>query len=290
MTDMNEYDPADKTELHAPSATPWSPFSAVLLAIIAYIVASIIGSLLVVGVGLISGKRLNSIDDWLNNSILAQFLSTLFVYAIMGGIVFWFVRVQKGSVRLLGLRRPRLKDFGYSLLGAPVYIVAYIAILGIATALVPGINTDQPQQLGFKPDGIHPIIILTFISLVVLPPLVEEFIMRGFVFTSLLKRCKFWLATLITSLLFASAHLQIGSGAPLLWVAAIDTFVLSLVLCYLRFKTGSLWPGMGLHALKNFVAFYVIFLRPFIHIHGRGIMSSSMIMHGVHFVLPFIPA
>lgn len=298
MTDITEIDAAESSNVEAPktdvpSTTPWSPFSAVMLAIVAYIVASVVGSLLVVGIGIVSGRTLHNVDDWLNDSTLAQFLSTLLVYALMGGIVYWFVQVQKGSIRLLGVRRPRMKDFGVSLLAAPVYIVAYIAILSIATYFVPGLNTDQQQQLGFKPDGLHPILILTFLSLVVLPPLVEEFIMRGFVFTSLLKRCKFWLATLITSLLFASAHLQFGSGAPLLWVAAIDTFVLSLVLCFVRYKTGSLWPGIGLHALKNFVAFYVLFLSPFIHVHGQGIMTSSMIMHGLHYVhsvLPLIPA
>jgi membrane protease YdiL (CAAX protease family) len=61
-------------------------------------------------------------------------------------------------------------------------------------------------------------------------------------------------------LLFAAAHLQWGSGAPLLWVAAIDTFVLSMVLSTLREKTGSLWSAIGLHAIKNGVAFTLLFV------------------------------
>jgi membrane protease YdiL (CAAX protease family) len=43
-------------------------------------------------------------------------------------------------------------------------------------------------------------------------------------------------------------------------VAALDTFTLSLVLCYLRQKTDSLWPGIMLHALKNGLAFMSLFL------------------------------
>ena len=67
-------------------------------------------------------------------------------------------------------------------------------------------------------------------------------------------------AAIITSLMFAVGHLQFGSGAPLLWVAALDTFVLSLVLCYIREKTDSLWPGIFIHAIKNALAFSVLFL------------------------------
>jgi membrane protease YdiL (CAAX protease family) len=133
-------------------------------------------------------------------------------------------------------------------------------LLSVAKVLIPSLNVEQQQQLGFQPTTSHIGLILTFISLVVLPPLVEEFIMRGFLFTSLLRRLKVVPSIVITSIIFASAHLQFGSDAPLLWVAAIDTFMLSLVLCYMRYKTGSLWPGIFLHALKNCVAFLSIFI------------------------------
>jgi len=83
---------------------------------------------------------------------------------------------------------------------------------------------------------------------------------RGFVYTGLRTKLQPVGSALITSAVFASLHLEFGNGAPLLWVAAIDTFILSLVLCYLREKTGSLWPGICLHALKNFVAFATLYL------------------------------
>jgi membrane protease YdiL (CAAX protease family) len=94
----------------------------------------------------------------------------------------------------------------------------------------------------------------------VLPPIVEETVFRGFIFTGLRGKLKFVWAAVLTSLLFATAHLEFGSGKPLLWVAGLDTFTLSLALCYLREKTGSLWPGILLHALKNGVAFLSLFV------------------------------
>jgi hypothetical protein len=86
--------------------------------------------------------------------------------------------------------------------------------------------------------------------------------MRGFLFSSLKRGMTVVVAAIVTSSIFAIAHLQFGSDAPLLWLAAIDTFVLSLVLCYLRQKTGSLWPCIGLHMIKNGLAFTVLFLIP----------------------------
>jgi membrane protease YdiL (CAAX protease family) len=79
-------------------------------------------------------------------------------------------------------------------------------------------------------------------------------------YKGLRNKFSFPVAAVATSLLFALGHLQFGSGAPLLWVAGLDTFVLSVVLCYLREKTGSLWPGIMIHAAKNAVAFSVLFL------------------------------
>ena len=50
--------------------------------------------------------------------------------------------------------------------------------------------------------------------------------------------------------LFAVAHLPEGGAAGPLYIAALDTFVLSLVLIYLREKTGSLWASITLHAVS----------------------------------------
>ena len=59
---------------------------------------------------------------------------------------------------------------------------------------------------------------------------------------------------------WGSAHLPEGGAAGPLYIAAIDTFILSLFLIYLREKTGSLWSSMTLHATKNGVAFMVLYV------------------------------
>ncbi len=103
-------------------------------------------------------------------------------------------------------------------------------------------------------------LILTFISLVILPPLAEEIMVRGFLYSSLKKAMPVAWAVIATSAIFAAAHLPEGGAAGPLYIAALDTFVLSLVLIYLREKTGSLWSSITLHMIKNGVAFVALFI------------------------------
>lgn len=239
---------------------PWSPLVAGIVVVGAYFGASILGQLSLAAYAWLRHWDSATFQKWYDSSTYAQFALNGLIYVIMAAAVYAFARMYKVPLRAFGLVRPRLRDVGVMLLGVPVYVAGYFVLSVVAKVIFPAINLNQQQQLGFQ--AVHQPLALAaiFFSLVILPPLVEEFLMRGFLFTSLLRRVSFVPAAIITSAVFASAHLQVGSGAPPLWIAAIDTFMLSLVLCYMRFKTGSLWPGILLHALKNGVAFVSIFI------------------------------
>jgi membrane protease YdiL (CAAX protease family) len=159
----------------------------------------------------------------------------------------------------VGLRKLHWKDAGYALFGVILYLAAYSLTLNLTNAFFH-VNTSQEQSIGFSgASGFWPLA-LTAISLVVLPPLVEEVVFRGFLYGGLRKRLTPVFAALITSAVFAFPHALESSDGSLLWVAAIDTFTLSLVLCYLREKTGAIYAGMGVHAIKNGLAFVTIFI------------------------------
>lgn len=241
------------------TAIPWSPLLAIFFVISAFFGASLLGELIVVGSGIVQGNRLEDIESWLTNPY-RQFASMLLIYGIMALLILMFVKGNGASLSILGLKKPRFRDLGIALLGIVPYIMGYGILLAIASQVFPSLDLDQEQQLGFEPGGGAIVLLLTFVSLVILPPIVEELTMRGFLFTSLLKKSSFIVATLITSIIFAAAHLQYGSGEPLLWVAAIDTLILSVVLCYMRYKSGSLWPCIFLHGFKNLTAFLLIFV------------------------------
>jgi membrane protease YdiL (CAAX protease family) len=94
---------------------------------------------------------------------------------------------------------------------------------------------------------------------VVLAPIAEEILMRGYLYTSLRAHWKFVPSLLVTSLLFGLAHLQSGDNGALIWMAALNTFLLSIALVYLREKTGALYASIMVHSMNNFLAFAIHF-------------------------------
>lgn len=135
-----------------------------------------------------------------------------------------------------------------------------LIVVGVLLPLLTSIDIDQKQEIGFDSSAQGGQLVLVFFGLVVLPPLAEEIIFRGFLYTRFRKYFSVIGAALLVSLLFSIGHLQLGSGNAPLWAAAIDTFILSMILVYMREKTGSILPGIALHALKNGIAFSVLFL------------------------------
>ena len=144
------------------------------------------------------------------------------------------------------------------LTGFAFYFTVYIVAVEVLTALIPSFNPNAKQAIGVSTSTTGSALWLVFISLVILPPIVEEILFRGFLYSGLKNKFRKLTAALITSAIFASLHLIEGVSG-LLWIAALDTFILSMVLIMLREKTGKLWASMGLHMVKNLVAFVYLF-------------------------------
>ena len=77
----------------------------------------------------------------------------------------------------------------------------------------------------------------------VFAPLVEEIFFRGFLFQGFRERYGWQTGMLLSSAIFAAAHLD-----P---VALIPTFILGNVLAYVYHRSNSVWPGILLHFLVN---------------------------------------
>ena len=92
----------------------------------------------------------------------------------------------------------------------------------------------------------------TLVASVLVAPICEETFFRGFVFAGFLNRMPVVVAILLSSLLFAVAHADLGSFAVL--------FFIGLALAFVRWRTRSGWPGILLHLLNNGIGALVIVL------------------------------
>ncbi|HKX73455.1 MAG TPA: CPBP family intramembrane glutamic endopeptidase [Candidatus Saccharimonadales bacterium] len=169
--------------------------------------------------------------------------------ALAIGAVFMLVVWFNSSFKELGLNRFKLEFIYKAILAWSAYFVITASVMYVMQQVmhVP----DDPQNIGYSnPNALE--MALAFLALVIVVPIAEELLFRGFIFKGIRSQYSFVVSALAVSVLFGVAHGQLNVG--------IDTFCLSLVLCYLVEKTNSLWPGILVHALKNAVAFVLIFI------------------------------
>lgn len=198
-----------------------------------------------------------SLTDYLSQTILQTVLASL-VYAVSLVIILggpWLVLKRKTTLEILGLDRlMNWTDLGLAPLAFIVYGLALTTVMYIITSLFPAFPANEVQDVGFKTISRQYEYGLAFLTLVVLAPIVEEAIFRGYLYGKLRKHVPVYAAAIATSLLFALAHGQ--------WNIAVDTFILGLFLVGLREITGSIWAGIVLHMIKNGIAFFWIFVAP----------------------------
>lgn len=99
----------------------------------------------------------------------------------------------------------------------------------------------------------------TMVNVVLISPIVEEFVFRGAVLGSLLKQYRFGIANVIASLLFVGAHVPgwYFTGALIENLTrpsggAFSIFVLGLIFGFVVWKTRSVAGGMIAHGINNF--------------------------------------
>ena len=202
----------------------------------------------------------------INQAVYATVASVI-VYAVSLVIVIGVplaIWRRKTTIKEIGVHDwPSWMDIALSVPAFIVYIICSGVFMAILTSLLPGIDIQQAQELPFSQSmlGASWQYVLAFITMVVLAPLAEEMLFRGYLYGKLRKTAPIWVSVLVASLAFGLAHLWVG-GTALQWAVTIDTFVLSLMLCALREYTGAIWAGVLLHAIKNGLAFYLLFVNP----------------------------
>lgn len=195
--------------------------------------------------------------EGINSAVFSTVLGAI-VYALTLLMVIglpWLARSHRTSLKEVGLDRgPNWLELLLAPVGLIVYLILSAALVALAMQFLTFVDFNQTQDVGFTGISQRFELMLAFIMLVVIAPVAEEVLFRGYLFGKLRQHIPLWIAILITSVLFAIVH-----GA---WNVGIDVFALSIILCLLRVVTGSLWPSILLHMLKNGIAFYLLFINP----------------------------
>jgi uncharacterized protein len=95
-------------------------------------------------------------------------------------------------------------------------------------------------------------LVLMGLLILVAAPLAEEIFFRGFLLQGVARYLGFWPAAVLTSAVFALAHV--------FWQFFLPIFVLGLAFSWLFWRTGSLWSAIAAHATINGTSFAVVVL------------------------------
>jgi uncharacterized protein len=185
-----------------------------------------------------------------NNAVYdaAAIVGTVVVDLVLIGYVLFATRASRRPiVPTLALVRTPLRPavrLGLAALG--VIVVANFI-------LEPVLHASQRQGIAptHDPRNTHQWIVLgvAVVGLVLVAPFAEELVFRGLGFASLGRY-----ALPLTAALFALAH-----GLPVL---LIPVAIAGLALGYIRQRTGSVLPGMGVHMSLNALALILALLAP----------------------------
>lgn len=170
------------------------------------------------------------------------------------------VAASKVSRDELGLSGwPTWTDVGLGPVGFIVSTIFAAGLVGLFS-LFPWFDAEETQNLGFSLYMSGGDRIIAFFTLVVVAPIAEEIIFRGWLygkirgalFNKVSEKWGILISILVVSVLFGVVHLQ--------WNVGVNVFALSVVLCALREITGTIYAGILTHMIKNGVAFYLLYV------------------------------
>ena len=160
----------------------------------------------------------------------------------------------------LGLRgAPTWTDIGLAPVGMIVYMILAYIMMAIFS-IFPWFNATETQDIGFNYFIVGMDRVLAFIATVVIAPIAEEVIFRGWLYGKMRKKLSnetiesvsVIASSLLVSVLFGLIHLQ--------WNVGVNVFAMSMVACALREVTGTIYASIFLHMLKNGIAFYLLYV------------------------------
>jgi hypothetical protein len=229
---------------------PWKLWAAPVAIVVGFLLAELF-TLIVYGIGASRGASVSNPTPAMEivGSIvfdLGFILAALLMAQFAGGLrASWF-----------GFRRVRLRTAVATVL---IAAIVYYVLTDVYASLF-ALHAKDNLPSGFGLHRSHWAVAGTALFVCAVAPICEETFFRGFLF-GVLRRLPLhigqrdlgpWVAAVIVAILFGLAHT--GSANP---EYLIPLGLLGFLLCMVRWRTRSLYPGMALHSANNSIALAV---------------------------------
>jgi hypothetical protein len=179
-------------------------------------------------------------------------ISGIVAYAAAAGLTIAFIKIRGGAgiAEYLGLKRINWK----TALVLVLITAAFLTLAALVNYYFHVEENDTKTLVDIYNTTIWPI--LLWIAVVVFAPIFEESFFRGFLFEGFRRSRLGLIGTIVlTSVVWTILHIGYS-------VSSLGTiFIFGLVLGAVRYKTGSLWGTMLMHACYNTVGMALIALN-----------------------------
>ena len=241
--------PQTATSMPRPLALPWLALSLVAIGLAAALVCSAAAVLTIAWIvgefgrdGAADFIEQLRFDPPLQARVGAGVVSAAYVGIALATLLAAMLRGGRGWRDLVALRRVRRAwPVWRDVLGIAGLTLAYIAS---STWSVEHVR-DHGLLISGPTDVL--LICTIVVNLVVLAPLAEELLFRGWLYTGLRHRFSFWPSFLVTLVAFAAIHWDPHH------LRIVQVLPLAAALGLLRERAGSIKPGIALHAVYNLV-------------------------------------
>ncbi len=196
---------------------------------------------------------------------LTRYAIGIAVEIALAALAFLFMRAERLDIAATArLRKPQLREVGLAIVAVPGLWVAGV-LLNLLSSLVLGYTTPvTPSQY---PSTLLEAVAMAVTTMVV-APLCEELMFRGYVQRAYERR-NVWVGIVAGGVIFALFHLRF-QGAPALLPVAI---ALSLI----AWRTGSIVPGIALHAAYNTIATVLMIALSFLSLQITGGLTAALV-------------
>ena len=167
--------------------------------------------------------------------------------------IFYLILSSKRNPLRLYLKSPSRRDLLVALKYFGFFSWPLIGIL-ILILILSRLGVEVPFDFASEPLLVSETILM-FVLLVVVAPIIEEIIFRGYLYAKLRQRHSFWPAFWISGSIFTCFHILQSNLFELIVI-----FILSYFITRAFENTRSLWASILIHALNNARAFIFLFL------------------------------
>ncbi len=223
---------------------PWPPWSAAA-ALFTAVGGTLLVGIIVAVAAVAAGAKSGNLPSWVG--IVSSYGGDVVLIACALGFAGLRGRIHRSQ---LGLRAPQAV---LPALGLMVAAGAAVFVFGLVWQHLVHLERqeDLTKKLGVD-DGTGALVAIA-VLVCVAAPIAEETFFRGFFFGAVRNWRGVWPAAIITGLVFGAVHVGSYSVAYLPPLA-----FLGFALCLVRWRTGSLYPCIALHAMNNGLAFAVL--------------------------------